>query len=313
MLSTLAACALFLAQGTTGLLGASLLEIDRAVAVAPPRTGPVTATREMKDDTQILRRNIFDSETGPLDGEPVVATNEVDEDEVIEIDPNAPPPLCDGSMRLVAAVVHPTRQEWSFAAIVGAEGTAKLFRAGQALDGREILAIGPSRVFMRPSGGAPCHIAMFSEGEAPAARPMVRATAVAAADRPQPEEREGSISASDMEAGITRVNDTTFNVQRGLVDNILTNQAELMRTARIIPHEENGRVVGVKMYGIRRNSLLGRLGVQNGDMLRTINGYDMSSPDSALEAYTRLRTADHLTLNVVRRGQPTTIDYNIQQ
>lgn len=312
VLSTLASCALFLAQGTTGLLGASLLEIDRAVAVAPPRTGPVTAAHELKDDTQILRRNIFDSETGPLDGEPVVATDETGEGEVIEIDPNAPPPLCDGSMRLVAAVVHPTRQEWSFAAIVGAEGTAKLFRAGQSLDGREILAIGPSRVFMRPPGGAPCHIAMFSEGEA-VARPIVRATPVAAADRPQPDDRDDSISSADMEAGITRVNDTTYNVQRGLVDNILSNQAELMRTARIIPHEENGRVVGVKMYGIRRNSLLGRLGVQNGDMLRTINGYDMSSPDSALEAYTRLRTADHLTLNVVRRGQPTTLDYNIQQ
>jgi general secretion pathway protein C len=47
-------------------------------------------------------------------------------------------------------------------------------------------------------------------------------------------------------------------------------------------------------------------------MLRTINGYDMSSPDSALEAYARLRTADHLTLSIVRRGQPTTIDYNIR-
>ena len=115
-----------------------------------------------------------------------------------------------------------------------------------------------------------------------------------------------------MESGITRNSDTSFTVQRQLVDQILENQAELMRTARIIPHEENGRVVGVKMYGIRRNSLLGRLGMQNGDMLRTINGFDMSSPDSALEAYARLRNVDHLTLNVVRRGQATTIDYQIQ-
>ena len=47
-------------------------------------------------------------------------------------------------------------------------------------------------------------------------------------------------------------------------------------------------------------------------MLRTINGYDMSSPDSALEAYARLREANNLTLSVVRRGQAMTIDYNIQ-
>ena len=122
----------------------------------------------------------------------------------------------------------------------------------------------------------------------------------------------------NVEAGDEELNealnrfDTNFRVTRGLVDQVLANQAKLMRTARVIPHEENGRVVGVKLYGIRRNSLLGRLGVQNGDMLRTINGFDMSSPDSALEAYARLREADNLTLSVVRRGQPMTIDYNIQ-
>ena len=116
----------------------------------------------------------------------------------------------------------------------------------------------------------------------------------------------------ELDRGITKVSERSYTIERGLVDRLLANQAALMRTARVIPHEEGGRVVGVKLYGIRRNSLLGRLGVQNGDMLRTINGYDMSSPDSALEAYARLRTADHLTLSVVRRGQPTTIDYNIR-
>ena len=66
------------------------------------------------------------------------------------------------------------------------------------------------------------------------------------------------------------------------------------------------------MYGIRRNSVLGQLGIQNGDMLRTINGYDMSSPDSALEAYARLRSAERITLNLNRRGQDQTIDYQIR-
>jgi general secretion pathway protein C len=38
----------------------------------------------------------------------------------------------------------------------------------------------------------------------------------------------------------------------------------------------------------------------------------MSSPDSALEAYARLRSADRITVNLVRRGQPTTVDYSIR-
>ena len=85
-----------------------------------------------------------------------------------------------------------------------------------------------------------------------------------------------------------------------------------MKAARVIPHEEDGRVVGVRLYGIRRTSLLGRLGVRNGDMLRTINGFDMTSPDSALEAYTRLRTSDQLTLAVKRQNNDMTIEYRIE-
>jgi general secretion pathway protein C len=101
-------------------------------------------------------------------------------------------------------------------------------------------------------------------------------------------------------------------VARALLDKVLSAQAELMRAARVIPYEENGRVVGVKVYGIRRAALLGKLGIQNGDVLRTINGFDLSSPDTALEAYTKLREMDHFSIAMVRRGQPRTMEYNVK-
>ena len=122
---------------------------------------------------------------------------------------------------------------------------------------------------------------------------------------------QGSATRSSTD-GIEKISDTKYNIQRSLVDKVLANQGSLMKSARVIPHEENGRVVGVKLYGIRRTSLLGRLGVRNGDMLRTINGFDMTSPDTALEAYSRLRTADKLTLAVKRQNKETTIEYNIE-
>jgi general secretion pathway protein C len=313
VLVSLAATAFFLAQGTTGLLAATFLPVEPGGAVTLPTSTRSTPGRASRDDTAILRRNIFDHEQGPLDG--VDVADVVSDDEVVrptnEVDWTQPPPVCDGSVRLVAAVVNPISPDWSFAAIVGAAGKALLYRRGQSVDGRQVIHIFTDRVYLQPTTGA-CQITMF--GEEVAQGPRVSAPPVNAepVEVPSAGESEGGINASEMESGIQRVSDTNFNIDRSLVDRVLENQAELMRTARVIPHEENGRTVGVKLYGIRRNSLLGRLGVQNGDMLRTINGYDMSSPDTALEAYARLRTADHLTLSIVRRGQPTTIDYNIR-
>ena len=314
ILVTLGLCALFLAQGMTAILAGALLELDPSVvAPAALRRAGAAPTGESVDATNILRRNIFDSETGDLTAVAVVA--DAAEEEEVVLDPNAPPPPCEGSIRLVGALVNARYPEWSFAAITGPDGKAMLYRAGMSIEGRELMAIASSLVFMKPSGGALCTLSMFHTGDA-APRPATATPSTpAVVSRAEPAgggDDEGGISSAEMEQGINRVSDTEFTVARGLVDQLLENQAELMRTARIIPHQEGGRTVGVKLYGIRRNSLLGRLGLQNGDMMRTINGYDMTSPDSALEAYSRLRGANNLSVAVVRRGQAMTIDYNIQ-
>ena len=315
-LVTVALTALFLAQGSTRLIAGWVLATDGDDGASGQRAGPAVrpTPRTPKEATAILQRNIFDSETGDLTRVAAAAPAETANAPEPQ-DPDAPPPPCDGSTRLVGALVNERRPELSFAAISGASGTAMLFRPGMSIDGRELVGVQPSRVYLRPTGGNLCELAMFSsEPGAPPPRP---ANAPSDDERPErviptPGGGEGAISQAEMESGINRGSETEYTVARSLVDKLLENQAEIMRTARIIPHEEGGRVVGVKLYGIRRNSLLGRLGIQNGDMLRTINGYDMTSPDSALEAYSRLRSQNHLTISVVRRSQAMTLDYNIQ-
>ncbi len=182
-----------------------------------------------------------------------------------------------------------------------------LYREGSTIDGSRVVAVNASSVVMAGSGGA-CQLLMFEEEEIGPATPRLAASPAAAASNA----RNAGLSDQELDEGIEKISDTNFKIQRSLVDKALANQGSLMRTARVIPHEQDGRVVGVKLYGIRRNSLLGRLGIRNGDMLRTINGFDMTSPDSALEAYSRLRSADKLSLAVKRQNRELTIDYNIE-
>jgi len=117
---------------------------------------------------------------------------------------------------------------------------------------------------------------------------------------------------SDIASKIKRISDSEYQVDRSVVDKILENQAELMKSARIVPEQRDGKMVGIRLFGIRPTALLGVLGLQNGDRLEQINGFDMASPEKALEAYARLRTANNLTVKVTRRGQPLNIDYRIK-
>jgi general secretion pathway protein C len=314
ILATLGVCAFFLAQGTTRVLASEFLASD-AAAEQPSSTPTLISTATFprkRDATIILRRNIFDSARGDLTAEPLPeATVGPDGAPIEEWDPNRPAPNCTGKLRLVGAVMSRGYPEWSFAAITGtSDGKTMLYREGSTVDSSRVVAVLSSSVVVSGSSGA-CRLLMFGEEEGT----PTRAPAPVAKSKPassDPRGRNAGLTDEELDDGIEKVSDTKFNIQRSLVDKALANQGSLMKAARVIPHDENGRVVGVKLYGIRRTSLLGRLGVRNGDMLRTINGFDMTSPDTALEAYSVLRTADKLTLAVKRQNKEMTIEYNIE-
>ncbi len=311
ILATLALCAFFLAQGTTRVLAAELLDKGPKQTTRPRRA--IASSPEFlrrRDPAVILKRNIFDSSRGDLTLEPVA--------EIIpgagpigEWDPSKPAPQCTGKLRLVGSVVSPNDPEWSFAAIAGNEGKTMLYRKGSSVEGSYVLAVRASSVVVQPSGGGACELSMFAEEEA-SAKPLPQPVKTASRARTAASARNAGLSDEELDQGIEKISDSKFNIQRSIVDKVLANQGSIMKTARVIPHEEDGRVVGVKLYGIRRTSLLGKLGIRNGDMLRTINGFDMTSPDTALEAYSRLRTADALSVALKRQNKEMTIEYNIQ-
>ncbi|MBN8611408.1 MAG: hypothetical protein J0L92_12515 [Deltaproteobacteria bacterium] len=84
---------------------------------------------------------------------------------------------------------------------------------------------------------------------------------------------------------------------------------QLMTQARIIPHTESGEVVGLRLYGVRRGSVLGSLGFQNGDTITHIDGQPVTGLDMVLESYARHRDFQRITVDVTRRGQPMTLTY----
>lgn len=312
ILATLALSAFFLAQGTTSVLASELLASDSAEAHATgrPVAAPTPAFLRRRDPAILLRRNIFDSARGDLTAEPLPEVSLGTDGEPIEDwDPSQAPRTCTGKLRLVGSVMSPGYPEWSFAAIAGvSDGKTLLYREGSSVDGSRVLAVYPSSVVVGGSSGA-CQLLMFDEEDEVVAsvRPLAKKAKPGPADA-----RKAGLSDEELDDGIEKISDTKFSIQRSLVDKVLANQGSLMKSARVIPHDEDGRVVGVKLYGIRRTSLLGRLGVRNGDMLRTINGFDMTSPDTALEAYSRLRSADKLTLAVKRQNKELTIEYNVE-
>ncbi len=114
------------------------------------------------------------------------------------------------------------------------------------------------------------------------------------------------------EGGILKISYADFAVDRRVVNRALEQQAELMGQTRIVPQQLDGKVVGVSIFGVRPNTLLGMLGFENGDTLMTINGLDIREPEAALEAYSKLRNASELSVRLKRRGLPLILRYHVR-
>lgn len=307
VLVALACVAYFIASGINQFVGAAFMGDETAdTGIAGPRRPPsrsLFASRRRADG--ILKRNLFDHTLGPQDGR----SQQDDSASRLPSDTSGVPPKCEGAVDLVSTVVSDD-PEWSFAALNGG-GKTMLYRIGQEIEGKQIARITWQYVFLQ-SGASECYLAMFDPATTPGSRPPSAGGAVASSAAGDSASTGDQALDQVIDQSIEKVSENEYSVERSLVDRLLENQATLMRTARILPHEENGAVTGFKIYGVRRSSLLGKIGLHNGDIIHSINGYDMTSPDKALEAYARLRTADRLTVRITRRGQQLNMDYNIR-
>lgn len=127
----------------------------------------------------------------------------------------------------------------------------------------------------------------------------------AESDAADPERIDSALS------GIRQVTENEFEVRRSSLDAILENQASLMRSARIVPEVRDGKVNGVRLFGLRTGSVLHVLGFRNGDKILRVGGLPIHGPDKALEAYEKVRKADVIEVDIERKGKPISIVYRV--
>ena len=150
------------------------------------------------------------------------------------------------------------------------------------------------------------HVELCSvEGEGAGATPAVSSAApIVTNENPETGEEGGG-------PGVTKVSETQYNVDRKEVDNALSNLSQVATQARIVPSFKNGKPNGFKMFSIKPGSIYSKIGLKNGDVIQKINGYEMNSPDKALELYQKLKDASSVSVELQRRGQTTNMTYAI--
>lgn len=276
---------------------------------APVATAPVEAPLSEDRSTSaapILERNPFDSITGPLVPPPSEAL--AGQADLSRLDPYLAP-LCDtGRVVLIAVSEDP---EWSFAAVEAEGGRTALGRRGGEIGGRKVEHIAWDRVWMT-SGGARCQMQLGKKSgndgkKAPEPQPR--------APEPPRERPSRASGRSDVPPEIAsrmkRVSETEIDIDRSAAAKIFEQPEIVTNTSAAIPEMRDNQVVGLKMM-VKPGSVLESFGLQSGDLVKSINSIDLTDPQKAMLAYTRMRSDKSLSVVVERDGRPVRLKVNIR-
>jgi S1-C subfamily serine protease len=157
--------------------------------------------------------------------------------------------------------------------------------------------------------GKPVHLRWQLDGDLRAARRSGDTTGV----RPRTTDPFGGLPTRDpLIDTIKKLDDLHYELPRSTLEQVATNPGDYSRGARVVPSMRGGIMDGFKLYAIRPSSMFAAVGLQNGDTVRAINGYETDTIEKLQEIYPKIKDAKELAIDITRRGSYELITITIK-
>jgi len=170
-----------------------------------------------------------------------------------------------------------------------ATGAARPYKVGDVVASATIESIDPDRVVLRLEGRRKVlrlHSALVAGKDQP---PATQAQSAPASQKPSPPAGQSLRNLPKM----------------AYVEDVL-------RKAKIEPYVQNGRTEGLKITGMENMPLVGMLGLQNGDVIQTVNGQNLTNKQKAFQVLQKAKTQSQLHIQLLRDGKTRELSFDLQ-
>jgi general secretion pathway protein C len=298
-LAIVALCSTFLGMAASGAVESKFASMPAPMRKAAPKAPKQDAKPAFdKDPTSILKRNVFCSTCPPILDDGTQPEEEAPDPGIQETKTTLP--------LAVLAIMYappPNGIRWSIAVMRDTELKATgAYPVGGKIHGAIVTGILETRIYLDNKGKTE-YIDLF---EPPAPPPPPPGAA------PPPAPAKDDPFAAELANGIKKLSENNYELRRNTLESVLGNMNLLSRSARIVPEMKDGKAAGFRLFAVRPDGPFAMIGMQNGDIISSINGLDITSPEKALEVYAKLKSASHLSLGMERNGSKVTKEYNIR-
>jgi general secretion pathway protein C len=191
-----------------------------------------------------------------------------------------------------------------FAILETRNGEQEVYRVGEAVkDAGKLVEVDADRVIIDHNGK---RVAInLPKDDMPG--PVVGA---------QPIEVPAEVDSADsseetFDPNVEDLGDNKYKIPRATVEHSITNLSSLFTQIRAMPNIQNGKTNGFALSEIEPGSVFDEMGIQEGDVLRNVNGQPITDPAQAMTMLTALRNQTQINIQILRDGEPVTLNYQI--
>ena len=194
-----------------------------------------------------------------------------------------------------------------FAIIADHIGQQNVYSLGEMIENAgKLVEVDPDKVFIDHSGKK---VALdLPKNEMPGPVEGVQPTEPPVVD----DSADADSDAEPYDPNVEDLGDNRYKIPKDTLDHSVGNLSQTLTEIRAIPNIQNGKTNGFALSEIEPGSVFDEMGLEEGDILHSINGQPMTDPSMAMQMMSQLRNATQISIQVLRDGHPTTLTYQIQ-
>jgi general secretion pathway protein C len=100
-------------------------------------------------------------------------------------------------------------------------------------------------------------------------------------------------------------------IDRSLLDHYADNMDDIYKNIGIAEIKEGKDLKGFKINFVRKDSPFSKLGIRRNDVIKSINGQEITSYNAAFGVYKNIKNVDNLSLVIIRGKEEMELEYEI--
>ncbi len=101
-------------------------------------------------------------------------------------------------------------------------------------------------------------------------------------------------------------------VNKAEINEAMKDMGKILTQARIRPYFSAGKSDGFIISSIKSGSIFQKMGMQNWDIIQSVNDQPIKSPDEMLKLYDSLKSGSSINLTIKRKGKEQNLEYIFQ-